>query len=69
MQLQHETHIRDQNPRTQQVLVNGFYMVPRQTSYINTEYSADSRNRAPRARISLHIEKPKPHESVEDYTD
>ena len=37
-----------------------------QTQHLTTEYSEDGRNRTPRANVSLHIQKPKPHASVEN---
>ena len=39
-------------------------MVPGQAPHITAEYSADSRNRTQRARVSLHIQKPKPQASI-----
>ena len=38
----------------------------RQAQHITTEYSADSRNRTPRARIRLHIQRPKPQASIKN---
>ena len=34
--------------------------------HITTQYSTDSRNRKPRARVSLHFQKPKPQASIKN---
>ena len=39
-------------------------MVPGQAPHIIAEYSADSGNRTPFARVGLHIQKPKPQASI-----
>ena len=39
-------------------------MVPGQAPHITAEYSADSRNRMLRMRVSLHIKKPKLQGSI-----
>ena len=41
-------------------------MVSGQTPHITEEYTAESRDRKPRARVSLHIEKPKPQASIKN---
>ena len=41
-------------------------MVPGQAPRITAEYFADSRNRTPRARVSLHIQKQKPQASIKN---
>ena len=41
--------------------------VPGHALHIPTEYSANSRNRTPLTKVSLHIRKPKPQASVEKY--
>ena len=65
------THIRDQGLGTQQYIKlrrshGQVTKVPRQTPHITTEYSADSRNRTPRARICLHTQKPKPQACIKE---
>ena len=40
--------------------------VPGQAQHITAEYSADSRNRTPRAKVGLHIQKPKPQASIKN---
>ena len=61
----HVTHIWDQNLRAQQYIIlrqsqGQVTKVPGQALHITTEYSADSRYRAPYARVCLHIQKLKP---------
>ena len=41
-------------------------MPPGQAPHITTEYSADSRYRTPRARVCLHIQKPKPLATIKN---
>ena len=42
-------------------------MLPGLAQHITTEYTADIRNRTPRARVSLHVQKPKPQASLKKY--
>ena len=70
-QLRHVTHVWDQSFRAQQYLILRLghcqvTKVPVQDPHITTEYSADSRNRTPWARISLHIQNPKPQASIKN---
>ena len=41
-------------------------IVPGQAPHITAEYSADIRNRTQRARVSLHIQKPKHQASIKN---
>ena len=46
--------------------LSGHYKVPGQGPHITTEYSVNIRIRTPRARVSLHIQKPKPQASIQN---
>ena len=65
-QNRHVTHLWDKNLTAQQyVILRGrdgqVTKVPGQAAHITTEQYADRGNRTPRARVSLHIQKPKLH--------
>ena len=70
-QLPHVTHILDQCFREQQYIIlrrshGQVTKVPGQDPHIATEYSADSRDRTKRVRVSLHIQKLKPQAAIKN---
>ena len=70
-QLRHVTHIWNQSIRAQQyIILRQSYIkvtkIPGQAPHIKTENSTDGRNRTPWARVSLHIQKPKPQASIKN---
>ena len=67
--LQHVTHIWDQSLRAQQYIIlkrshGQVTKVRGQAPHISTEYSADSWYRTTRARVCLHLQKPKPRATI-----
>ena len=46
-----------------------WHKVPGQAPHITADYSADIRNRTPRAKINLHIQKPQPQVSIKNKTE
>ena len=70
-QLRYVTHIWDQVSEHNSISYRDKATVrsprlPARPQHVTTEYSADSRNRTPRTRVSLHIQKPKPQASIEN---
>ena len=70
-QLRQVTHIWDQSLRAQQYITprwrhDQVTTVPGQAPHFTTEYSTDIRNRIPRARVSLHIQKPKTEATIKN---
>ena len=63
-------YLRTKSQRTTYIILRRSHgqvtKVPGQAPHITTEHSADSRFRKPRARVCLHIQKPKPQATVKN---
>ena len=67
-------HIWDQSLRAQEYIIlrrslgqaGQVTKVPCQAPHITIEYYADIRNRTPRAKVNLHIQKPKPQARIKN---
>ena len=69
--LRHVTHIGDQSLSAKQYIIlrrshGQVTKVPGQAPHITTVYSAHSRCRMTRARVCLHIQKPKPQATIKN---
>ena len=73
LELRQVTNICYQSGRAQQYVTRRRHhgqvtKVPGKAQHISTEHSAGSRNRTPRARVSHHVQKPRPRVSAENNT-
>ena len=68
-----DTYLRPKSQSKQYIILRRSHgqvtKVPGWAPHITTEQSADSRHRTPRARVCLHIQKPKPQASTKNKID